>query len=187
MVILRSVLEVKFAKYCTCAAKNPGPDVHHLGWWTGFSSIFVLEPYMLKTYQRIFFYKTLDISNSSNISKSYLIKNMFEIYDFLLNNFEFLRVSKSIGFSKVLAPAHPRRTRHIRSTQNPVAFNRPKVVPPQKGISRWWNPDESLKPKTFKKGVASTPQHTDSHPCTRPWASSITKIMEKSHCPTNVV
>ena len=45
MVILRSVLKVKFTKYCTCAAGNPGqlPELSRL--WTGFFIILELEPY----------------------------------------------------------------------------------------------------------------------------------------------
>ena len=50
MVILRGVLEVKFTKYCTCAARNPGELGELSREWQGFSIICKLEPYMLKTY-----------------------------------------------------------------------------------------------------------------------------------------
>ena len=50
MVILRSVLKVKFTKYCTCAAKNPGELGQYSRLWTGFFIILELEPYMLKAY-----------------------------------------------------------------------------------------------------------------------------------------
>ena len=50
MVILRSVLKVKFTKYCTCAAKNPGQPEQLSREWTGFFIILELEPYMLKAY-----------------------------------------------------------------------------------------------------------------------------------------
>ena len=50
VVILRSVWKVKFTEYCTCAAKNPGPHEQLSRQWQGFSFIFELEPYMLKTY-----------------------------------------------------------------------------------------------------------------------------------------
>ena len=50
MVILRGVLEVKFTKYCTCAAKNPGELKEYSQEWTGFFIILELEPYMLKAY-----------------------------------------------------------------------------------------------------------------------------------------
>ena len=69
VVILRGVLEVKFTKYCTCAAKNPGQHGGYSWLWTGFSSISVLEPYMLEAYLgknrpdkvRIFFDSLLDL------------------------------------------------------------------------------------------------------------------------------
>ena len=50
MVILRSVLKVKFTKYCTCAAKNPGELKEYSREWTGFFIILELEPYMLEAY-----------------------------------------------------------------------------------------------------------------------------------------
>ena len=50
MVILRGVLEAKFTKYCTCAAKNPGQAPELSREWTGFFIILVLEPYVLKAY-----------------------------------------------------------------------------------------------------------------------------------------
>ena len=50
MAILRSVLEVKFTKYCTCAAGNPGQSPELSQPWTGFSIIVELEPYMLGAY-----------------------------------------------------------------------------------------------------------------------------------------
>ena len=37
MVILRGVLEVKFTKYCTCAAENPGQPEQYSRQWTGIS------------------------------------------------------------------------------------------------------------------------------------------------------
>ena len=52
MVILRGVLKVKFTKYCTCAAENPGELRNFPGTWTGFSIILELEPYMLEAYLR---------------------------------------------------------------------------------------------------------------------------------------
>ena len=45
VVILRGVLEVKFTKYCTCAAKNPGEGGEDSRDRQGFSSISKLEPY----------------------------------------------------------------------------------------------------------------------------------------------
>ena len=44
-----------------------------------------------------------------------------------------------------------------------------RFLPPflvKNGILQWWNLDKSFNPTIFKKGVHSTPQHTDSHPCT---------------------
>ena len=49
MVILRGVVEVKFTKYCSCAAENPGELKHKFQEWTDFSIILELEPYMLET------------------------------------------------------------------------------------------------------------------------------------------
>ena len=54
MVILRGVLKVKFTKYCTCAAGNPGQAGELSRPWTGFFIIVELEPYMLKAYLRNF-------------------------------------------------------------------------------------------------------------------------------------
>ena len=50
MVILRGVLKVKFTKYCTCAAKNPGELPELSRPWTGFFISLGLEPYMLVAY-----------------------------------------------------------------------------------------------------------------------------------------
>ena len=50
VVILRSVLEVKFTKYCTCAAGKPGVLKEYSRPWTGFFTIVELEPYMLEAY-----------------------------------------------------------------------------------------------------------------------------------------
>ena len=50
MFILRGVLKVKFTKYCTCAAGNPGQLSQLSRLWTGFFIILELEPYMLKAY-----------------------------------------------------------------------------------------------------------------------------------------
>ena len=57
VVILRGVLKVKFTKYCTCAAKNPGQHEQDPRDRQGFSTISKLEPYMLKTYlgNKVFF------------------------------------------------------------------------------------------------------------------------------------
>ena len=44
VVILRGVLEVKFTKYCTCAAGNPGGGGELSRDRQGFSSISKLEP-----------------------------------------------------------------------------------------------------------------------------------------------
>ena len=50
VVILRGVLEVKFTKYCTCAARDPGGAPELSRPWTGFFIILELEPYMLEAY-----------------------------------------------------------------------------------------------------------------------------------------
>ena len=50
MFILRSVLKVKFTKYCTCAAGNPAQPGELSRLWTGFFISVELEPYMLKAY-----------------------------------------------------------------------------------------------------------------------------------------
>ena len=52
VAIFRSVMEVKFTKNCACAARTPGGEEQLSRLRRGFSSIFVLEPLMLKTYLR---------------------------------------------------------------------------------------------------------------------------------------
>ena len=52
MVILGSVLEVKFTKYCTCAAENPVEGGIFFPLWTWFSFILKSDPYMLEAYFR---------------------------------------------------------------------------------------------------------------------------------------
>ena len=50
VVILRRVLEVKFTKYCTCAAESPAQAQQYSRLWTTFSVILELETYMLEAY-----------------------------------------------------------------------------------------------------------------------------------------
>ena len=45
-------MEVKFTKYCTCAAENPGQAPELSRDRPGFSTILELEPYMLEAYLR---------------------------------------------------------------------------------------------------------------------------------------
>ena len=52
IMILRSVLKVKFTKYHTCARGMSGELGEISRAWTGFSIIVELEPYMLETYLR---------------------------------------------------------------------------------------------------------------------------------------
>ena len=79
MVILRSVLEVEFTKYCACAAESPGggPELSRL--WTGVCIILELEAYMLKEY--LGYNKILSFFNSNKRDKTLAMK-------FILKHFQ---------------------------------------------------------------------------------------------------
>ena len=66
------------------------------------------------------------------------------------------------------------------------AQNDPPKFFQKNGILRWWNLDKSLNPKEFKQGVPSTPQHTDSHACTKPgWSRSLSGWSRSCHNPAH--
>ena len=50
MVIVQGVWEVKFTKYCTRAAKNPGEGPEYSREWVEFFTIVELESSMLEAY-----------------------------------------------------------------------------------------------------------------------------------------
>ena len=92
MIILRSVLDVKFTKYCTCAVENPG-ELEQLSWpWTGFSIILDLEPYMLEAY----------LEKKSKSSKVQFQNSKVPIFQsFKISDFQIFKVAKLKRFKNV--------------------------------------------------------------------------------------
>ena len=86
MVILRGVLKVKFTKYCTCAAGNPGGAGELSRDRPGFFIILELEPYMLEAYLG----KNANWNKTNHISLYFSYSFPMISYDFPMISYDFL-------------------------------------------------------------------------------------------------